>query len=107
VKPDWRAREVGRFVSRVRQAEVNPRRTSIRTGACESDCDPEFSIQNRTASPVSGQNKWWPSHHPMPAMKAAAGMVKIHAHTMLPATPQRTAETLRVEPTPTMAPVIV
>ena len=34
-------------------------------------------------------------------------MVKTHAHTMLPATPQRTAENLRVEPTPTMAPVMV
>jgi hypothetical protein len=40
-------------------------------------------------------------------MKADAGIVKIHAHTILPATPQRTAETFRVEPTPTMAPVIV
>ena len=40
-------------------------------------------------------------------MKAEAGMVKIHAQTMLPATPQRTAETRRVDPTPTIAPVIV
>ena len=34
-------------------------------------------------------------------------MVKIHAHTMLPATPQRTADGWRTEPTPTMAPVMV
>ena len=34
-------------------------------------------------------------------------MVKIQAQTMLPATPQRTAEALRTEPTPTMAPVMV
>ena len=40
-------------------------------------------------------------------MNAEAGMVKIHAHTMLPATPQRTVEMLRVEPTPTIAPVMV
>ncbi len=40
-------------------------------------------------------------------MKADAGIVKIHAHTILPATPQRTAEVLRAAPTPTMAPVIV
>ena len=34
-------------------------------------------------------------------------MVKIHAHTMLPATPQRTALARLVAPTPTMAPVMV
>ena len=34
-------------------------------------------------------------------------MVSIHAHTMFPATPQRTAENLRIDPTPTMAPVMV
>ena len=40
-------------------------------------------------------------------MKAEAGIVKIHAHTMFPATPHRTAETLFVAPTPTIAPVMV
>ena len=40
-------------------------------------------------------------------MKADAGIVKIQAQTMLPATPQRTAEALRTVPTPTIAPVIV
>ena len=40
-------------------------------------------------------------------MPADAGIVKIHAHTMLPATPQRTADAPRVVPTPTIAPVIV
>ena len=34
-------------------------------------------------------------------------MVKIHAHTILPATPQRTALMRWVEPTPTIAPVMV
>ena len=40
-------------------------------------------------------------------MKAEHGIVKIHAHTILPATPQRTADSFCTEPTPTMAPVIV
>ena len=40
-------------------------------------------------------------------MKAEAGIVKIHAITMLPATPQCTELARRVEPTPTIAPVIV
>ena len=40
-------------------------------------------------------------------MPAAAGMVRIHAITMLPATPQRTADVPRVVPTPMIAPVIV
>src|SRR5258708_12572022 len=43
----------------------------------------------------------------MQARKAEAGIVKLHAQTLFPATPQRTAETLRVEPTPTIAPVMV
>ena len=40
-------------------------------------------------------------------MPAEAGMVMIHAMTMLPATPQRTAEERCAAPTPTMAPVMV
>ena len=40
-------------------------------------------------------------------MTADAGIVSSHAHTIWPATPQRTADSRRVEPTPTMAPVIV
>ena len=40
-------------------------------------------------------------------MMAEAGIVKIHAQMILPATPQRTAESLFVAPTPTMAPVMV
>jgi hypothetical protein len=40
-------------------------------------------------------------------MAAAAGMVRTQAHTMRPATPQRTADRRRVAPTPTMAPVMV
>src|SRR5262245_5854964 len=43
----------------------------------------------------------------MPAMKAEPGIVKIQAQTILPATPQRTAENLRAEPTPTIEPVMV
>ena len=38
---------------------------------------------------------------------AARGMVRIHAHTMVPATPHFTADTRRVAPTPMIAPVIV
>jgi len=38
---------------------------------------------------------------------AEMGMVKSQAQMMFPATPQRTAESLLVEPTPTMAPVMV
>src|SRR5687767_473165 len=41
------------------------------------------------------------------AMKAAAGIVRIHAQTMRPATPHFTAESRRVAPTPTIDPVIV
>ena len=35
-------------------------------------------------------------------MKAEPGMVKTHAQTMLPATPQRTALKPRADPTPTI-----
>jgi len=38
---------------------------------------------------------------------AEMGMVKIHAQIIFPATPQRTAESLFVAPTPTIAPVMV
>src|SRR5690606_11453101 len=48
-----------------------------------------------------------PIHQAIAAAKADAGIVKIQAQTMLPATPQRTADILRDAPTPTMAPVIV
>ena len=41
------------------------------------------------------------------ATRAAAGMVRIQAQTMRPATPHLTAESRRVAPTPTMEPVIV
>ena len=40
-------------------------------------------------------------------MNADAGIVSSHAHTMRPATPQRTADSRRIEPTPMIAPVIV
>src|SRR3954471_18695579 len=40
-------------------------------------------------------------------MTAAAGIVRIHAQTIRPAIPQRTADSRFVEPTPTIAPVIV
>src|SRR6478735_6029729 len=40
-------------------------------------------------------------------MNAEQGIVSTHAHTMRPATPQRTADALVTEPTPTIAPVIV
>ena len=38
---------------------------------------------------------------------AAAGIVSTQAQTIWPATPQRTADSRRVAPTPMMAPVIV
>ena len=38
---------------------------------------------------------------------ADAGIVSTHAHTIRPATPQRTADRRRIEPTPMIAPVIV
>jgi len=41
------------------------------------------------------------------ATKAAAGIVRIHAQTIRPATPHFTADNLRVAPTPTIDPVIV
>src|SRR5437016_9172290 len=41
-----------------------------------------------------------------PATPAAAGIVSTHAQTIRPATPQRTADSLVVAPTPTIAPVI-
>src|SRR5688572_12195120 len=40
-------------------------------------------------------------------MSAEAGIVSSQAQTIWPATPQRTAEVRRVDPTPTIAPVIV
>ena len=48
-----------------------------------------------------------PNHQAIAAMNADAGIVKTHAQTILPAIPQRTADILREEPTPTIAPVIV
>ncbi|KFC76130.1 hypothetical protein FG94_00466 [Massilia sp. LC238] len=50
---------------------------------------------------------WVPIHQAIAAMKAEAGMVKIQAQTMLPATPQRTADIFCEAPTPTIAPVMV
>src|SRR5665647_991987 len=50
---------------------------------------------------------WVPTHQAIAAMKAEAGIVKTQAHTILPATPQRTADIFCDAPTPTMAPVIV
>ena len=43
----------------------------------------------------------------MPAIRAETGMVKTHAHNSFTVTPQRTAETLFVTPTPIIEPVIV
>ena len=40
-------------------------------------------------------------------MTPEAGIVNTHAHTICPATPQRTADKRRVDPTPMIAPVIV
>src|SRR5947209_20023245 len=40
-------------------------------------------------------------------ISAATGIVRVQAQTIRPATPHRTADNLRVAPTPTIAPVIV
>src|SRR5438874_2250858 len=45
--------------------------------------------------------------HTAPAVTAEAGMVRIHAQTIRPATPQRTAEKRWIAPTPMIAPLIV
>ena len=43
----------------------------------------------------------------VPALIAnAAGIVNTHAQTIWPATPHRTADSRRVDPTPTIEPVI-
>src|SRR2546427_2645259 len=58
-------------------------------------------------------NGWWaegPSRiiqNAKAATAAEAGMVRIHAHTIRRATPQRTAESRWTAPTPTIAPVMV
>src|SRR5689334_20216277 len=54
-----------------------------------------FGTKNRMAQKVSA------------ATTAAAGMVSTQAQTMRLATPQRTAERRVVDPTPTIAPVMV
>src|SRR5215471_10238707 len=41
------------------------------------------------------------------AMRPDAGIVRIHAQTMRCATPQRTADRRRIDPTPMIAPVMV
>ena len=43
----------------------------------------------------------------MPAITALTGIVRIQAHNRLTVTPQRTAESLFVAPTPMIEPVIV
>jgi len=55
-------------------------------------------------------NAWWiirTIQNDIAAIKAAAGIVKIHAHTIRPATPHLTADKRRVAPTPTIDPVMV
>ena len=51
--------------------------------------------------------KSWTMKNETAAIKADAGMVKTQAQTTVRATPHLTAESLRVAPTPTIAPVIV
>jgi hypothetical protein len=48
-----------------------------------------------------------PAYQASAAIAALQGMVSIHAQTIPPATPQRTARAPRVDPTPAIAPVIV
>ncbi len=48
-----------------------------------------------------------PTHQVKAEIEPAAGIVKIHAHTIRSATPHRTADTLVTEPTPIIDPVMV
>src|SRR5205814_6158867 len=52
-------------------------------------------------------SQWWTSWKRVPPKRAAPGMVRTQAYTMRRVMPQRTAESRRVVPTPTMAPVTV
>src|SRR4051812_27377430 len=56
--------------------------------------------------PVHQANAWM-TRDVMAATIAAPGIVSTHAQTTRPATPHRTALSLRDAPTPTMAPVMV
>lgn len=49
----------------------------------------------------------WITRYIRVAKNAEKGIVKIHAQTIRAATPHLTAESRRVAPTPTIAPVIV
>src|SRR5213079_1674142 len=66
----------------------------------EEEDRPAPDASSHQENPLKGRNT---SH----ATMKAPGMVRIHAHTTRPATPHLTAESRWVEPTPTMAPVIV
>src|SRR5207248_8553653 len=63
------------------------------------------------AAPLAGYGALLPnrasSHQLAAETSAAPGIVRTHAHTTRPATPQRTALQRLSEPTPMMAPVIV
>src|SRR5215472_18778721 len=63
--------------------------------------------QLASCSPYAPGTNQRMSQKVMAATAAAAGIVRIQAHTMRPATPQRTAESRPVAPTPTIAPVMV
>src|SRR5688572_10904719 len=76
-----------------------------------------LSLQRRPATPMPfprtglpcapDHRKYRATLHATAAMNAEHGIVRIHAQTMLPATPQRTADRFWIEPTPTIAPVMV
>src|SRR5574341_258311 len=73
--------------------------------------------RNQEADPDRGEDDEWslaaPPHpwgsksHATAAMKPESGIVRIQAHTIRPATPQRTADSRCVAPTPMIEPVIV
>ena len=96
----------GRWLSRVLRWLLHPtRRWDGRSRVPAPDVAPP-SVRGRrrgaSVRVVSGR-----SVQVSAAMNAEHGMVRTHAHTMRPATPQRTAEAFVTEPTPTIAPVMV
>src|SRR3954454_19279764 len=71
----------------------------------EHDADDGEHEENRGSAIHQLNNPTTP--YASAAMAKAPGIVRIQAHTTRPATPQRTADSRRAAPTPTMPPVMV
>src|SRR5581483_4662666 len=66
----------------------------------------ELSVRHRAAIVSrSAQKIQWTGKYSAAATRPAAGIVSSQANTMLPATPQRTADRRRVAPAPMTEPV--